>query len=114
MNFPVNKHEDERRVLIEWVKDFPFRSAKVVISKGKMELGKHFHQNKDELYYMLKGKMTYTLITGKKVYRQWLFEGETLFVHRGVGHTFLMYPDSILLGAQTEPFDQNDEIPIIE
>jgi oxalate decarboxylase/phosphoglucose isomerase-like protein (cupin superfamily) len=114
MNYPVTKHEDNRRVLIEWVKDFPFRSAKIVIAKDKLPLGKHYHQNKDELYYMLKGKMVYVLTTKKRVFRQWLFEGETLFVPRGVGHTFELFKDSILLGAQTEPFDQNDEIPIVD
>ena len=113
MNFPISKHEDKRRVLIEWVKDFPFRSAKIVIAKSNLPMGKHYHRNKDELYYMLKGTMTYTLTTSEVITKD-LLEGETLFIPRGVGHTFILYPDSILLGAQTEPFDQNDEIPIIE
>lgn len=108
----VYKHEDSRRVLTEWIKDLPIRSVKIVeVKDSKMPLGKHYHTKKDEFFYLLKGKGVVTL-SGKRVFRTWLFPGETVYIPRGVAHTFELEAGTIMLGASTEPFDPNDEIPI--
>ena len=106
------KHEDSRRVLTEWIKDMPIKAVKIVeVKDSKMPLGKHYHKNKDEYFYLLKGKGVVTL-SGRRNFRTWLFPGETVFIPRGVAHTFELEAGTIMLGASTESFDPNDEIPI--
>ena len=111
-------HEDERRVLTEYVSDIPFRRAKVLQTKGNVTLGKHYHENNDSVFYMLKGKGNYTLKSAHdskaKVSRGWMFEGDCLFVPRGVIHTFEILSDSIMLECATLPYDAKDEIQVIE
>lgn len=113
MKIETYKHEDERRILIEWIKDIPFRSAKIVISKNKEYLGRHYHKNKDEVFYILKGKGICTMVANRpnaRPTRDWLFEGDCIYIPRNIIHTFVLYPDTIMLGAGTEPFDIHDEI----
>lgn len=106
------KHEDSRRILTEWIKDIPIKSCKIVeVKDSALPLGKHYHKNKDEIFYILKGKGVVTL-SGKRSFRTWLFPGETIFVPRGVAHTFELEAGTIMLGGATEPFDPNDEIPV--
>lgn len=117
MNLPTTRHEDERRVLTEYIKDIPFRRAKVLETKKKCVLGNHYHLNSDSVFYVLKGKCSYTLKSRhprKGMTRGWLFEGECIFVSRGVIHTFTVWPDTIILEAASEPFDKNDEIQATE
>lgn len=110
MNHKVNKHEDHRRRLDEWIDNIPVKSVKTIYVREKAALGNHYHDKKDEIFYVAKGKGNYVLTTSKSYQRGWLFEGEALFVKRGTIHTFTMWPDSILLEAATEPYDPLDEI----
>lgn len=113
MNLPTIRHEDKRRLLIEYVKDIPVKNLKVLYVKEKLPLGNHYHLKKDEIFYLLKGKGTVVLTTDKTYSRQWMFEGECILVPRGTIHTFTLYPGSILLEAATEPYDPVDEIRAI-
>ncbi len=106
MKLPTVKHEDERRTLIEWVKDTPFKSAKIVIAKDELPLGEHYHTKKDEMFYLLTGKGTMALDGVKSEFN----EGDCIFIKRGTVHTFILSAGSILLGVGTEPFDPHDEI----
>lgn len=104
----METHEDERRTLIEWIHDEPFRSAKVVIAKSEQSLGKHFHKKKDETFLLLTGKAKRVIIgpteeTDVFPIRKW-------FIPKGVKHEFVLEKGSILLGVGSEPFDPNDEI----
>lgn len=110
MEHPTIRHEDNRRVLVEWVKDLPIRCIKTIFVKDDSPLGNHYHLKKDEVFYLLKGKGTVILTTKTNQTRQWMFEGECIFVPRGTIHTFNLFPDSILLEAATEPYDPVDEI----
>ncbi len=110
MNYPTIKHEDKRRTLIEWIKDFPVKSMKTIYVKEKSDLGNHYHLKKDEIFFIAKGKGICILTTKTNQTREWLFEGDCVFVEKGTIHTFTMYPDSILLEAATEPYDPIDEI----
>jgi mannose-6-phosphate isomerase-like protein (cupin superfamily) len=100
----MKKHEDNRRVLIEWVEDSPMRSCKVVIAKGETVVGEHYHKNKDEIFYLLIGRGEYNLGGN------WFPFGDPLFIPRGTWHSFRLSDGAILLGAASEPFDINDEI----
>lgn len=98
-------HEDERRLLIEWVKDFPVKNCKALIVKEKVPLGDHYHKNKEEIFYLLCGAGEVILdgISTPLVFN------DIVHVKRGVRHTFLLESGSILLEAGTEPFDPTDD-----
>lgn len=116
MRLPVTRHEDDRRVLTEYISNIPFKRAKVIESKGKVTLGKHYHKNNDSVFFVLKGKTSYHLKSAHsstaKESRGWLFEGECLFVPRGIIHTFNLLPSTIMLESATEPYDKEDEISV--
>lgn len=116
MRLPVTRHEDERRILTEYISDIPFKRAKVIESKDKVTVGNHYHKNNDSVFYVLKGKCNYHLksahSTTAKESRGWLFEGDCLFVSRGIIHTFNLLPETIMLETATEPYDKKDEISI--
>jgi len=120
MNIPrlINKHEDERRTLIEWHSGAPMKRCKIIEVKGYAVLGQHYHLKSDSVFHVYKGKGTYELkepgFHGKIKGKGWMFEGESLFVPRGMVHTLEMYPGSILLEAASEIYDKEDEIQDIE
>lgn len=112
MNQKVNKHEDKRRTLHEWIENTPVKCVKTIYVKERMPLGNHYHLKKDEIFYLAKGKGFYVLTnrSTKSYFREWMFEGDCVFVPRGTIHTFELFPGSILLEAATEPYDPIDEI----
>lgn len=117
MKLPVIKHEDERRTLTEWISDIPIKRCKIIEVKGKVILGNHYHHNSDSVFYMMRGKGVVTLRLPKKdarIKRDWLCEGEGMFVPRGIVHTFELLKGSIMLEAASEPYDSNDEIQFTE
>lgn len=115
MRLPTTRHEDERRVLTEYISDIPFRRAKVIEAKGKCTVGNHWHRDNDSVFYVLRGKANYelkpALSSQARTSRGWLFEGDCLFVPRGMIHTFILLPETIMLEAATEKYDPKDEIP---
>lgn len=102
---PIHKHEDERRILIEYVKDMPIRNCKVLIIKEDTILGNHYHKLKDEIFYLLKGYGT--VILDDAIYP--MNEGDIVHATKGVRHTFKLNKGSILLEAGTEPFNPTDD-----
>jgi mannose-6-phosphate isomerase-like protein (cupin superfamily) len=102
------EHEDERRTLIEWIENAQFRSAKVVVAKEALPIGGHYHQRKDEIFFLLSGSFLKLQIDS--VYRENVKAPYKITVGRGVWHQFTLEPGSILLGVATEPFDEKDEI----
>jgi len=109
MKIPIVKHEDNRRTLIEWVKDFPIRTCKVLIVKEDCLLGAHYHNKKIDTFYLLKGSGKYKIGNGK-----WtkLIEEDCLMADLNVPHSFKLKSGSILLEASTTPYDKEDEISI--
>ncbi len=117
MKLQTYKHEDNRRTLVEWIDNIPVKCVKTIFVKEKIPLGNHYHNNKDEIFYLLKGKGVCTLKTRAvkpKITRDWMFEGDCILVPRGVIHRFELFPDSILLEAATEPYNHEDEIQVFE
>lgn len=105
-SLPVERHEDDRRLLIEWIKDFPLRASKIVIAKDNCNIGQHYHSKKDEVFYLLKGYGRVTLDGDTDE----MNEGDIVFVGRGIVHSFWLEKESILLGCGTKPFDPDDEL----
>jgi mannose-6-phosphate isomerase-like protein (cupin superfamily) len=110
MNLKTTKHEDNRRTLIEWVNDLPIKCIKTIYVKDNSPLGCHYHNHKDEVFYLVKGKGVVTLTYPDKQERDWMFEEDCIFVPRGVIHTFVLEAGSILLEAATEVYKPEDEI----
>src|SRR3990167_769450 len=101
-------HEDERRIIIEWISDQQFRTAKAVIGKGSGVVGDHYHNKKDEIFLLFIGHAKRVVIGDKEelnvpALKRW-------FVPKGTYHLFELEPGAILLGACTKPFDINDEL----
>lgn len=101
----VTKHEDDRRILVEWVKDFPFRTCKAILVKKDSTLGGHLHREKDEVFYLLRGSGQVKLDNEESP----LHEGDIVFAGRGIKHTFKLVKDSILLEAGSKSFDPKDD-----
>ena len=106
MRLPIAKHEDERRSLVEWVKDSPVRSCKVLTVKQDAVLGAHYHNNKVDTFYLLKGSGEYKL--GEEGWEK-IVEGDCIRAEAGVPHSFKLKAGSILLEASSSPFDPSDE-----
>lgn len=109
MKLPVVKHEDSRRVLIEWIGDFHIRNCKALIVKEDCELGNHFHKKKIDTFLLLKGSGTYQIGTEKGEIK----EGDCMRARNFEAHTFTLKAGSILLEASTTPYDKQDEIPVV-
>lgn len=101
-------HEDERRLLVEWVADAPFRSAKAIVAKSGNVIGDHYHNRKDEVFFLLAGRAKRVVVGDRQEFdvaapRKWR-------VPKKVYHVFELEPGAVLLGAATEKFDPADEI----
>lgn len=104
-SLPIHRHIDKRRILTEWVKDFPVKNCKALETLEDCELGNHYHKEKDEIFYLFKGSGEVTL----NGLTEPLNEGDTVFVGRETKHTFNLKKGSILLEAGTKPFDKTDD-----
>ncbi len=110
MKLPIHKHEDSRRTLTEWISDAPIRMCKVIEVKEDSVLGNHYHEKKEDYFYLLKGSGSWKI--GEESGE--LKEGDCLHAGLGVPHTFTLKAGSILLESSTTPYDKEDEIPFIE
>jgi mannose-6-phosphate isomerase-like protein (cupin superfamily) len=104
------KHEDDRRVLIEWIDDFPIRNSKILILKRYCELGNHYHNEKIDTFFLLKGSGSYKIGDEYGMIK----EGDCFRADVKQSHTFKLKKGSILLEASTTPFNKEDEISIID
>lgn len=107
-NLPIHKHEDKRRILIEWIADFPITTCKVIVMKEDGILGKHYHNKKQDFFFLLKGRGRYTIGDESRDFIQ----NDCLTALPTIPHTFFLMKDSILLEASTTPYNKEDEISI--
>lgn len=106
MNLPITKHEDHRRILTEWIADYPIRCCKVIEMKEDGEVGNHYHNEKVDTFYLLKGAGSY--IIGDQY--DFIREGDCLRAEKGETHMFFLMKGSILLEASSTPYNKEDEI----
>lgn len=103
----LNKHEDDRRILYDWAQG-EFKSAKVLEAKEDgIVVGNHYHNNKDEEFFLFKGMITILSIGVNTIFN--IAAPYYIRVPRGEFHLFLLEKGSILLGVATELFDPSDE-----
>lgn len=105
---PVTKHEDNRRILTEWIADFPITTCKVIEMKVDGVVGNHYHNVKQDFFFLLKGSGVYTI--GESVGD--MCEGMVLTAYPKEPHSFELKAGSILLEASTTPYNKADEISI--
>ena len=101
------KHEDNRRTLYDWC-NIGEISNKVVFVKEPINIGDHYHNNKDEHFFLVHGKFLEMQLGAVTFYD--LDAPYIVNVPKGTYHRFICEPGSILVGVATKLFDQNDEI----
>lgn len=100
-------HTDNRRTIYDWAEG-NFKSSKAVIIHERIAVGDHYHKNKDEEFFLLKGTFLELQVGNDK---QYLVQApHKVFIPRGTYHKFICEVGSILLGTATELYDENDEI----
>lgn len=100
------EHIDDRRVLYEYANG-NFKSAKAILIKETIKVGGHYHNNKDEIFFLLQGKILQQQIG--YVLEFMIDAPYSVFVPRGIPHTFICEAGSILLSVATELYDPADE-----
>ncbi len=110
MKLPVTKHEDKRRILSEWIANFPITTTKVIEVKEDSELGNHYHRYKQDFFYLLKGEGRYCIGDETGEFK----EGDCITALQNQAHTIFLKAGSILLEASTTPYDKADEISVLE
>ncbi len=110
MKLQTHKHEDNRRTLTEWITDHPIRTCKILEVKEDCDLGNHYHNRKQDFFYLLKGKGSWRI--GDEVGE--IKEGDSLTALPKEAHTFSLKGGSVLLEASTTPYDIEDEISFIK
>ena len=101
-------HDDDRRMLVEWIPDIPVRTCKAFFIKKDAILGNHYHNLTEDIFFLLKGSGYYYLDGKEHKFK----EGQCIRVKKGVGHTLHLTKGSILLEASTLPYDKKDEHPL--
>lgn len=103
------RHEDNRRIIYDWANGI-FKSLKTVYVKEAINIGDHYHKNKDEHFMLVKGRFI-EMQLGKGVLHN-LDAPYVVVVKRGTYHRFICEPGSILVCGATELFDYEDEIKL--
>lgn len=104
----IFRHEDERRVLIEWIRNSNFVSSKIVIAKSEIPIGDHYHSKKDEVFLLISGKAKRVVMDN---HTQTNIEAPYKWnVPRNTYHLFELEKGSILIGVADQPFDPEDEL----
>jgi len=102
-------HEDNRRIIFDWIQG-NFKSAKAILIKEEIAVGDHYHNRKDEHFFLIKGTFKEIILGDQKLIN--VQAPHLLNVPRGTYHKFICTPGSILLGVATELYDEEDEIKV--
>lgn len=100
-------HSDKRRDIYDWANG-NYKSLKAVFIKEPIAVGNHYHLNKDEVFFLAVGHIR-ELVLGDTV-KYNIDPPYVINVPRGVYHSFVCIPGSIIFSGATELFDENDEI----
>lgn len=95
---------DNRRDLYELGTGGTWKVCKILVAKEYCSVGNHYHKNKDELFLVLSGVLTYNDMD--------FFANETIFIERGTPHTFFLNEGCRLLCLASKEHDPNDDFKI--
>lgn len=112
----TNKHKDDRRSLVEWFNDndVAIHSIKVLSSRGKSILGKHYNKVADEYFFVSCGKIDKLRLTdiktGKRRVVYNILAGNVFKIPAMVAHTFYLKEDTVLFEAATKAYNSLNEV----
>ena len=93
------RHSDERRELTT------FPEAKLIVAKADVTLGGHYHMRKVERFILSEGAAVLRINDS----RTNMVIGRIYTVERGEYHEFELQKGSVLVGLNSEPYDQADD-----
>lgn len=104
---PIVENSDNRRQLVDWNIEFACKSIKLLNFFSDAIVGDHFHQEKDELFILVEGKIQELIVGESKVTNinppvAWL-------VKKGQYHKYLCDESTILICLSTECFNPKDD-----
>ena len=99
---------DDRGTLTQIVSG-GFSQINAVFTKaGKIRGNFHYHAHTKELFYIIKGKISFTA-KYNGVTQDYIFsDGDMFIVNENVRHTFLYLEDTYLVGLYTTPVEKED------
>lgn len=115
--YPLEKHEDERGLLVQNDYDFVSQEMKhflLFFSKPGIVRGNHYHKRKREWFYIIKGEAELHLLDlktkEKMVYRISGDKPELIEMGQNVAHAIknIGSEEMIFLGIVNEKFDPDD------
>lgn len=100
--------DDTRRKLSEFGNGGTWKVCKVLETKSDCRVGGHYHKLKDEMFVLLEGAGVFDVGTTINFYQA----PYSVFVPRGIPHTFDLKKGSVLIGLATELHDPTDDYKI--
>lgn len=107
-------HGDERRIISEFnspAGDFSIQQFEI---KKEIPLGNHYHNEKDEIFVILKGG-GYVILQNTKEKKEkettLLETGSVVYVPKNTAHTFVLEEGSEMICFSTKAFDKDDLFP---
>ncbi len=86
----------------EWIANYDYRGKKLVLNKG-FRCSMHHHKNKDETFYILKGKVLMEANNEKRI----MLPGDSLRIMPGMKHRFTGLEDSEIMEFSTHHEDSD-------
>ena len=86
----------------EWIVNRDYCGKKLVLKKG-LRCSVHHHKNKDETFYIIKGKVLIELDKEKKV----MLPGDSILIEPGTKHRFTGLEDSEIIEFSTHHEDSD-------
>lgn len=86
----------------EWIVNREYCGKKLVLKKG-FACSMHYHRNKDETFYINKGKVLLILNDEKSI----MLPGDSLLVEPGMKHKFIGLEDSEIIEFSTHHEDSD-------
>jgi len=100
--------DDDRRMLFEYGNGTNWKVSKILIAKKDCVVGKHYHKKKTEMFFLIKGKISYCMI-GDKVTTN-IIPYTKILINKNIYHEFHLTKGSILIGLCDKFFDPKDEL----
>lgn len=98
------RHEDQRRLLIEFGGGRNWKACKFIVVKQDCVLGDHWHDQKDECFLIVGDGLCYV---GDKIITT---SGATVIeVPKGTWHKFELKDGALIIGLASEEFDPKDD-----
>jgi|TARA_B100000315_G_scaffold169408_1_gene157999 quercetin dioxygenase-like cupin family protein len=85
-----------------WIVNRDYCGKKLILNKG-FRCSMHYHKNKDETFYILKGKVLLEICTQKNI----MLPGDSILIKPGQKHRFTGLEDSEIMEFSTHHEDSD-------